>query len=73
MPSVFIRSSMTQNGVVQPLECTIFEGVIEGPSVTIKGGPFTGQKYTREDLMNLIMQLDDLRVTLHEVADAAKT
>jgi hypothetical protein len=72
MPFTKIRASMTQNGASQAVKAVIFEGEGSGPSVTIEGGPFSGQRYTREDLLNLAMLLQDLSTTMQEVADGAK-
>ena len=72
MPFTKINITMSQNGVEIPLNCTIFEGEATGPSVTLQGGPFRGERYTRYDLTNLIMELQDLCTTMKEVADGAK-
>ena len=73
MPFTKIRTTMTQNGIEKPLKCIIHEVDDEPIFVTLEGGPFHGERFTRTDLTNLIMQLDDLRVTMHEVADGAKS
>jgi hypothetical protein len=72
MPYTKIFTTISQNGVEIPLNCTIFEGEGSGPSVTLEGGPFSGERYTRYDLTNLIMELQDLCTTMKEVADGAK-
>jgi len=72
MPFTKIRTTMSQNGVEQPLKAVIFEGDGSGPSVTLEGGPFTGERYTRYDLTNLIMELQDLCTAMKEAADGAK-
>jgi hypothetical protein len=72
MPFTKIRAAMTQNGVSLPLKAVIFEGEGSGPSITIEGGPFSGESYTLSDLQDLAMVLSDLCTNMREVADGAK-
>jgi hypothetical protein len=72
MPFTKIRTAMTQNGVSLPIKAVIFEGEGSGPSITIEGGPFSGERYTWEDLRNLMLVLHDLTTDMQEVADGAK-
>ena len=73
MPFTKIRTTMTQNGVEKPLKCIIHEVDFEPVFVTLEGGPFHGERFTREDLANLIFQLDDLRNGMQEVAHGSKS
>ena len=69
MPLTKIRTTMTQNGIEKPLKCTIHEVEDQPVFVTLEGGPFHGERFTRHDLATLIMELDDLRTAMKEVAD----
>lgn len=71
MPSVFIYSSMTQNGVTKGLNFDIREEDGGGHFVTLTGGPFKGDRFTQSDLENLAMHLGDIAATMREVVDEA--
>jgi hypothetical protein len=73
MPLTKITTTMTQNGVEKPLECVIHEVNDEPIFVTLEGGPFHGERFTRYDLTNLILELEDLRTAMKEVADGSKS
>lgn len=69
MPSVFIYSSMTQNGVEKSLTFDVREDDGGEHFAILNGGPFNGCRLTRTDLLNLSMHLGDIAATIKEVQD----